>query len=123
MELFDLTGRKALVTGGSRGLGRGMAEGLLKAGADVAIVSSSDTIFSAAEALGQAAGRPVHPVQADLSDRAQLRRAFDQSLEKLGGAGHPLCQSWHSTALPGRRFPGRGVGRGSGSQPDFDVSA
>ena len=62
-----------------------MAEGLLKAGADVAIVSSSDTIFSAAEALGQAAGRPVHPIQADLSDRAQLRQAFDEGLEKLGG--------------------------------------
>jgi 2-deoxy-D-gluconate 3-dehydrogenase len=85
MELFDLTGRKALVTGGSRGLGAGMARGLVKAGADVAIVSSSDTIFGAAETLGREAGRPVHPIQADLSDRAQLQRAFDEGVEKLGG--------------------------------------
>ena len=34
MELFDLTGKKAIVTGGSRGLGRGAAEGLLEAGAE-----------------------------------------------------------------------------------------
>jgi 2-deoxy-D-gluconate 3-dehydrogenase len=85
MELFDLTGRKAVVTGASRGLGAGMAGGLLKAGADVAIVSSSDTILGAAETLGREAGRPVHAIQADLSDRAQLRRAFDEGLEKLGG--------------------------------------
>ena len=32
MKLFDLTGRKAIVTGATRGLGRGMAEGLMEAG-------------------------------------------------------------------------------------------
>ena len=35
MELFDLTGRKAIVTGGTRGLGYGMAEGLMEAAAEV----------------------------------------------------------------------------------------
>ena len=39
----DLTGRKAIVTGGTRGLGHGMAEGLMEAGAEVVIVGSSDT--------------------------------------------------------------------------------
>ena len=105
MELFDLTGRKALVTGGSRGLGRGMAEGLLKAGADVAIVSSSDMIFSAAEALGQAAGRPVHPIQADLSDRTQLRRAFDEGLEKLGGLDILVVNHGIQQRFPAEDFP------------------
>ena len=37
----DLTGRKAIVTGGTRGLGYGMAEGLMEAGAEVVIVGSS----------------------------------------------------------------------------------
>lgn len=105
MELFDLRERKALVTGASRGLGRGMAEGLLKAGADVAIVSSSDTIFSAAEALGQAAGRPVHPIQADLSNRAQLLRAFDDGLEKLGGLDILVVNHGIQRRFPAEDFP------------------
>ena len=44
MKLFDLTGRKAIVTGGTRGLGYGMAEGLMEAGAEVVIVGSSDKV-------------------------------------------------------------------------------
>ena len=44
MELFDLTGKKAIVTGGSRGLGRGAAEGLLEAGAEVVLIGSSEAV-------------------------------------------------------------------------------
>jgi 2-deoxy-D-gluconate 3-dehydrogenase len=105
VRLFDLTEKKALVTGGSRGLGRGMAEGLLEAGADVAVFSSSHTIFSAAEALWQAAGRPVHPIQADLSDRAQLHRAFDESLEKLGGLDILVVNHGIQRRFPAEDFP------------------
>lgn len=45
----DLTGRKAIVTGGTRGLGHGMAEGLMEAGAEVVIVGSSDKVYTVAE--------------------------------------------------------------------------
>ena len=41
-NLFDLTGSRAIVTGGTRGLGHGMAEGLMEAGASVVIFGSSD---------------------------------------------------------------------------------
>jgi 2-deoxy-D-gluconate 3-dehydrogenase len=105
MNLFDLTKKKALVTGGSRGLGRGMAGGLLEAGADVAILGSSDIIFSAAEALGQATGRPVYPIQADLSDRAQLHRAFDESLEKLGALDILVVNHGIQRRFPAEEFP------------------
>ena len=44
MNLFDLTGSKAIVTGGTRGLGYGMAEGLMEAGASCVIFGTSDRV-------------------------------------------------------------------------------
>ena len=43
MNLIDLTGKKAIVTGGTRGLGYGMAEGLIESGAEVVIFGSSES--------------------------------------------------------------------------------
>jgi 2-deoxy-D-gluconate 3-dehydrogenase len=82
-----------------------MAGGLLEAGADVAVVSSGDAIFSTAEVLGQAAGRPVHPIQADLSDRVQLHRAFDESLEKLGALDILVVNHGIQRRHPAEDFP------------------
>ncbi len=77
--LYDLTGRRALVTGGGSGLGRGMAEALVAAGATVALVGRSARVEDAARELGGVA------VRADLSDRAALPGAFDRAVELLGG--------------------------------------
>ncbi len=84
MQLFDLTGKKALVTGGSRGLGYAMAEALLEFGADVAIVSQSDRITEAARTLHSATGRTVVPLQADLGDTAQIQQMFESCIQQLG---------------------------------------
>lgn len=48
-NLFDVSGKKVIVTGGTRGLGLGMAEGFLQAGCKVAIVGTSDKVFAVAE--------------------------------------------------------------------------
>ena len=44
MSIFDLTGKKAIVTGGSRGLGHGMAEGLMEAGCEVVIIGTREVL-------------------------------------------------------------------------------
>jgi 2-deoxy-D-gluconate 3-dehydrogenase len=100
MNLFDLTGKKALITGGSRGLGRAMAEAMLEAGAEAAILGTNNSVFAAAETLGQTAGRAVAAIQADLSDRTQLQRAFTECLDKLGTLDILIVN--HGTQ---RRFP------------------
>jgi len=79
---FDLSGRTALVTGASVGLGAGMAIGLARAGANVAchgIVSVDDTMA----AIG-ALGRQTGAVMADLSDPAAAERVVDEAERVLG---------------------------------------
>jgi 2-dehydro-3-deoxy-D-gluconate 5-dehydrogenase len=78
-EPFDLTGTRALVTGGARGLGRAMARALAGAGATVAVLSRSEQADEAAAELGGIA------VRADLGDRDQLRRGFGEAVDGLGG--------------------------------------
>jgi 2-dehydro-3-deoxy-D-gluconate 5-dehydrogenase len=83
MDLFDVTGQKAIVTGGGKGLGRAMAEILHEAGAEVALIGSSESSCLAAKELG-ASGPSAYSIRADLSDRQELRRAFDEAVEMLG---------------------------------------
>ena len=85
MNLFDLTGKKAIVTGASGGLGRGMAEGLHQVGAEVVIIDITDNVSSVADEIG-ASGVKVYGVKGNLKDREDLKRSFDEAVEKLGGS-------------------------------------
>ena len=73
--LFDLEGRTALVTGGSKGLGEAMAEALAGAGAAVAITSRHlDECRQVAASIQERTGSRVFAVQADASDRSDVSR-------------------------------------------------
>ena len=83
-DLFDLTGKNALLTGGTGALGTAMAQGLLKAGARVALLSRNpDNLKSAAEELGGDAGAVIL-LRGDVTDRASLEAARDELREKWG---------------------------------------
>ena len=74
-SMFDLSGKTALVTGCSRGIGQAMAVGLAEAGADIIGVSASlATSGSETESKVRATGRDFHAYQCDFSDRADVYR-------------------------------------------------
>lgn len=83
-ELFNIEGRKAVVTGGTRGLGYGMAEGLMEAGCEVAIVGTSDKVYQVAEEFCQR-GYRCHGVKADFAVRAEVYKGFEECMKVLDG--------------------------------------
>jgi NAD(P)-dependent dehydrogenase (short-subunit alcohol dehydrogenase family) len=85
LDVFSLEGRHGLVTGGSKGLGYAMAEALIRAGADVAIVSRDrDALTSAAHRLSAATAKRVVPIVADVTDSGQVQEMTDRALHTLG---------------------------------------
>src|SRR6516164_7930612 len=84
-NLFDLTGKVALVTGGSKGLGKAMARGFAEAGADVVISSRHENELRAAlDEILQGTGRRGQYVVADMSRRAEANRLAKAALDKMG---------------------------------------
>ncbi len=78
-------GQVAIVTGGSRGIGRAIAEALAREGASVVIAARNEQRgLAAAQAIG-ARGGQVEFIQADVSHREQVERMVDQVVERFGG--------------------------------------
>jgi 2-dehydro-3-deoxy-D-gluconate 5-dehydrogenase len=90
--LFDLSGRVALVTGASRGLGRAIAAGLAGAGADV-VAAGHATSLDATCADVRAAGRACQPVTADLADRHTPARLLDETIARFGHVDVLVCNA------------------------------
>jgi NAD(P)-dependent dehydrogenase (short-subunit alcohol dehydrogenase family) len=85
LDIFDLTGKVALVTGGSKGLGKAMARGLAQVGADVVISSRHEEELkpALAEILAGTGRRGIYEV-ADMSRRDDVHRLAQNALEKMG---------------------------------------
>jgi NAD(P)-dependent dehydrogenase (short-subunit alcohol dehydrogenase family) len=82
---FSLAGRKAFVTGASRGIGRAIAEGLARAGADVAIAARNIDDLQHCAAAIRALGKEAYPVRMDVTAVADCRRGVSEAAGKLGG--------------------------------------
>ena len=86
-DLFDLTGKRAFVTGASRGLGREMALALAGAGADVALVARpSDALDQTADRI-RALGRKTWVLEADIGDPAATEAVCRRALAEIGPFG------------------------------------
>ncbi|MEO8543410.1 MAG: SDR family oxidoreductase [Burkholderiaceae bacterium] len=83
---LQLKGKRALVTGGSRGIGKAIARGLAQEGVDVALLARKPQALqgAAAELMAQT-GRTVIGVCADTTDDEQVAAAFAQAVQQLGG--------------------------------------
>lgn len=83
--MFDLKGRVALVTGGNGGIGLGIARGLARAGAAVAVVGRNAGKNGSAVKELETFGVKAIGIVADVTDRGQVDRAVAESVAKLGG--------------------------------------
>lgn len=82
MTPFDLTGRRAMVTGANTGIGQGIALSLAQAGAEVVAVGRSS--MADTRATVEAAGRTLVDVKADLADTASVSAMFDAAWDAHG---------------------------------------
>ncbi len=83
MNLFDLTGKTAVVTGAGRGLGAAIAIGLAQAGADIALVTNSTPAEQTAAEIAKL-GRKAITIQANVGNRDELPAIIDRTVAELG---------------------------------------
>jgi len=73
---YDFKGKRVLVTGASRGIGYAVAQDFAKAGAEVFILASGNSVFDAANQLSSTLGTTVTPIQCDITDSDQISSAM-----------------------------------------------
>jgi len=104
-ELFDLSGKVAIVTGGSRGLGLEIAEGLAEAGARIVITGRRRQWLDPAAAQLRAAGADVLAVEADVVDEAGVRETVEATVERFGGIDILVNNAGLSWGAPSLEYP------------------
>ena len=93
MELFDLSGRVAIITGSTKGIGKSIAEEYAKAGAKVVISSrKADACQQVADEL-RSQGFDALPVACHVGDKAQLQNLVDRTLEAFGRIDVLVCNA------------------------------
>jgi NAD(P)-dependent dehydrogenase (short-subunit alcohol dehydrogenase family) len=93
MKIFDLTGKTAVITGSSKGIGRAIAEQMALAGANVVISSRKEgPCQEVAAAIKKAGGKAV-AIPANIGDKAQLRALVDKSHDAFGEIHVLVCNA------------------------------
>lgn len=104
-ELFDLSGKVAIVTGGSRGIGLEIAEGLAEAGAAVVITGRRRAWLDPAAAGLRATGARVHAIEADAADPDGVRQTIDAAMGAFGGVDILVNNAGISWGAPSLEYP------------------
>ncbi|MDP9601145.1 UNVERIFIED_ORG: gluconate 5-dehydrogenase [Variovorax paradoxus] len=104
-KLFDLTGKTALITGGSRGLGLQMAHALGEAGAKIMLSSRKAEDLEQAAAELQAAGIDARWIAADCSREEDTRRLADETLQRMGAVDILVNNAGASWGAPAENHP------------------
>jgi NAD(P)-dependent dehydrogenase (short-subunit alcohol dehydrogenase family) len=100
MRAFDLSGRRAVVVGGTSGIGRTLALGLAEAGADVVVTGRRASLVEAVANEIEQRGRRSLRIAADVGDAASLERVRDSMLETLGGLDILVCAAGITKRVP-----------------------
>lgn len=87
LDKFSLEGKTGIVTGASRGLGRGIATALAQAGADLVIVSRTKSVLEKTAKEIREFGYRVIPVVADVSKKEDIQALVDRAMEEFGEIG------------------------------------
>jgi NAD(P)-dependent dehydrogenase (short-subunit alcohol dehydrogenase family) len=104
LKQFSLEGKKALVVGGRRNMGKGFALGLAEAGADVVVTDlavEDGALQSVADEISEM-GRRSAAIQADISSKQSVSKLVDQTISVLGGLDvlMNVAVMYHRKALP-----------------------
>ena len=103
--LFDLSGRVAVIVGGTSGIGRAIALGLAEAGADVVVTGRRAALVDGAAAEIEALGRRTIRQPADVEDAASMERLRDRCVDELGGVDVAVCAAGIWRKAPSLTLP------------------
>ena len=116
---LELTGKRAIVTGGSRGIGKAIARQLAEEGVDVVIAARGRAQLDAtASEIAQATGRRIVPIVADTGDDASVEALVAGAAQALGGIDILV----NNAAAPGGSVPSARIEQVTGANLLFDVN-